>query len=159
MAPAPPSPTSTLQSHEQTQLTPILGTLFTSSTQLSQLLDRADALAELAELIAQRGVIFFPSQDLQIAQQKALALALGDYSGRPKGSRLHKHPISEATPELGAETSVISSMSGIARARPQPRTRASRGWHSDITFEKVPADFSVCSSLILVRYLVIEPLT
>jgi alpha-ketoglutarate-dependent taurine dioxygenase len=143
MVQGPPSPTSVLGVH--TQLTPALGTLFTADTQLSALLDSPDALAELATTLAQRGVVFFPAQDLTIGQQKELGLRLGEHSGRPAGSGLHRHPISEDAPELGAETSVISSMGGIARARERPNVRASRGWHSDITFEPMPADFSVRS--------------
>jgi len=145
MAPAPPSPVTLLGGHQQTDLTPTLGTLFDSSTQLSHLFSSPDALSELSTLISQRGVVFFSSQDIDIHQQKDLARALGQYAlpPRPEGSGLHKHPISENSPELGADTSVISSMGGIARARERPTARASRGWHTDISFEHVPADFSI----------------
>jgi alpha-ketoglutarate-dependent taurine dioxygenase len=145
MVQGPPSPTSVLGA--QTLLTPALGTLYTPATQLSAVLSSPDALAELAITLAERGVVFFPAQDLSLAQQKELALQLGVHSKRPAGSALHKHPISENAPELGAETSVISSMGGIARARERPNVRSSRGWHSDITFEPMPADFSVRASL------------
>ena len=37
----------------------------------------------------------------------------------------------------GAETE------GIARAGVKEHTRASNGWHADITFEKVPSDYAV----------------
>jgi len=33
--------------------------------------------------------------------------------------------------------------SGIARAGLVQGTRASNGWHSDITFERVPSDYAV----------------
>ena len=45
-----------------------------------------------------------------LRKQKELATRLGELSGKPKESKLHKHPISENTPELGGDVSVISSM-------------------------------------------------
>ena len=91
-----------------------VGTTFPSdAVQLSQWLvaDNADELiGDLARLVSERGVVFFKNQDLTIAQQKQLGLKLGQLTGRPGSSSLHKHPISESTPELGADTSVISSM-------------------------------------------------
>lgn len=83
------------------------------SAQLSKWLSDPNSdriLKELAMLISHRGVVFFPEQDITIEQQKSLAHRLGALSGRPTSSGLHKHPISEATPELGKEVSVISSM-------------------------------------------------
>ncbi|KAJ7177002.1 TfdA family taurine dioxygenase [Mycena filopes] len=137
-----------LQSIPQQNETPAIGTRFTdpNSAQLSAWLadPKSDAiLRELAILIAHRGVVFFPNQDLTIEQQKSLALRLGALSGRPPSSGLHKHPISEQTPELGKDVSVISSMGGISRADFIDDARASNGWHSDISFEPVPADFSI----------------
>lgn len=68
---------------------------------------------------------------------------LGAHSGRPAGSGLHVHPISESSPELGADTSVISSAGGIARAGYVHGARASAGWHADVSFEPFPADYTV----------------
>lgn len=94
-------------------LTPHIGTEFTSpNTQLSALLaaENSDELIrDLATLVSHRGVVFFRAQDLTIQQQKELALRLGQLTGRPATSSLHRHPVSEDTPELGADTSVISS--------------------------------------------------
>ncbi|KAI0029246.1 hypothetical protein K488DRAFT_88912 [Vararia minispora EC-137] len=128
--------------------TPHLGTRFPASVQLSRLLaaqaPESDALlADLATLIARRGVVFFERQDITLDQQKQLALRMGRLSGAPASSGLHRHPISESTGELGADTSVISSEGGIARGGVVEDTRASKGWHSDITFEHIPAAFSI----------------
>ncbi|KAJ7694826.1 TfdA family taurine dioxygenase [Mycena rosella] len=125
--------------------TPAIGTRFLDpeTTQLSRWLQDPNSdtiLKELAILISQRGVVFFPKQDINIEEQKILAHRLGSLSGRPASSGLHKHPISPETPELGKDVSVIS---GISKAGVIDDTRASNGWHSDISFEPVPADYSI----------------
>ncbi|KAL0568960.1 hypothetical protein V5O48_013014 [Marasmius crinis-equi] len=137
-----------LSSIAQREETPAIGTRFTDphTAQLSQWLAAPNSdsiLKELAHLIAQRGVVFLPAQDISIEQQRSLAIRLGELTGRPASSGLHKHPISEETPELGKDVSVISSMGGISRAGVVDDARASSGWHSDISFEPVPADFSI----------------
>ncbi|KAJ7582055.1 taurine catabolism dioxygenase TauD TfdA [Mycena floridula] len=133
---------SSLASIAQRDETTAIGTRFMDpkTAQLSTWLDDPVILKELANLISQRGVVFFPEQDITIEQQKTLARRLGGVSGRPESSGLHKHPISAETPELGKDVSVIS---GISRAGARDDTRASNGWHSDISFEPVPADYSI----------------
>ena len=90
-----------------------VGTTFPSDkVQLSALLAASNSdelIRDLATLVSYRGVVFFKNQDLTIQQQKELGLRLGKLTGRPAESSLHKHPVSEDTPELGADTSVISS--------------------------------------------------
>lgn len=110
-APAP-QPTS-LARFEPVDETAHIGTSFPAGVQLSAWLAAPDAdtlVRDLARLVAHRGVVFFRAQDLSVGQQKLLARRLGELSGRPRASGLHRHPISESTPELGADTSVISSM-------------------------------------------------
>lgn len=103
-----------LKDFESYDNTPHIGTTFPDRfVQLSKLLaaNNADELIkDLATLVSHRGVVFFTDQDIEIAQQKELATRLGELSGKPATSKLHKHPISEDTPELGAEVSVISSI-------------------------------------------------
>ncbi|KZT58951.1 taurine catabolism dioxygenase [Calocera cornea HHB12733] len=128
-------------------LTPHIGTSFPDPLiQLSSFLKDArssELIKDLATLVSHRGVVFFTNQDLSIDQQKQLMLKMGELTGRPKSSGLHKHPVSEDTPELGADVSIISSMGGIARAGVEVQSRASNGWHTDISFETVPADYSM----------------
>jgi alpha-ketoglutarate-dependent taurine dioxygenase len=115
MVQAPPSPTSSepnaypLSAYARTDLTTVIGTAFDSSLQLSALLEDDAAVASVARLISERGVVVFRTQELTLPEQKTLARKLGELTNRPEGSGLHKHPISEDAPELGAETSVISS--------------------------------------------------
>ncbi|KIY52752.1 taurine catabolism dioxygenase [Fistulina hepatica ATCC 64428] len=124
--------------------TPAIGTRFIDkSAQLSSILASADMTRDLARLVAHRGVVFFENQDITIDQQKVLVEHMGALTGRPDTSSLHKHPISETTSELGGDISVISSLGGIARGGVADNTLASSGWHTDISFEKVPADFSI----------------
>jgi hypothetical protein len=154
MAPRPPTPSDSMSALsafalERTTLTPTIGTAFPASVQLSALLSASDSdalVADLAALISARGVVFFAAQDLELTDQHALMVRLGANGRRPPTSTLHKHPVSESTSELAKTTSVISSMGGISRAGLVPNTRASSGWHADITFERVPSDYAVGAS-------------
>ncbi|KAF8579129.1 taurine catabolism dioxygenase [Ramaria rubella] len=147
MAPAPFSLLGSLSQFDSRDETPAIGTVFLSpSVQLSDILVRSDSdtlLRDLATLVSHRGVVFFKSQNLSVNQLKELGTRLGELSGKPQTSTLHKHPISESSPELGADISVISSEGGIARADFVKESRASNGWHSDITFERVPSDYTL----------------
>ncbi|KAF7986710.1 hypothetical protein HWV62_20244 [Athelia sp. TMB] len=145
MVAAPFSPLGTLADFEHRDLTPHIGTRF-PATQLSALLRAPNAqelITDLAALVAHRGVVFFAAQDLSLAEQTRLADRLGAYAGRPPTSGLHRHPISEETSEISAEVSVIDSKGGIARADLVQHARASRGWHADITFERIPSDYAL----------------
>ena len=112
-APLSDSLLGSLSSYENYDVTTHIGTCFSAeSTQIADLLSAPDSdelIRDLAHLVSQRGVVFFTNQQLTLTQQKELGTRLGELSGKPKSSTLHKHPISENTPELGAEVSVISS--------------------------------------------------
>ncbi|ESK83005.1 family taurine [Moniliophthora roreri MCA 2997] len=134
-----------LNVYESYDNTPHIGTSF-PAVQLSELLKHPDSdvlLKDLAHLVSYRGVVFFRDQDITIDKQLELGERLGRLSGKPATSTLHKHPISEDTPELSAEVSVISSIGGIARSGNRRSLRASEGWHADITFENVPSDYAI----------------
>ncbi|KAJ7226980.1 hypothetical protein GGX14DRAFT_417796 [Mycena pura] len=147
MVAAPFSPLGSLSVFESHDVTPHIGTRFPNkSVQLSSILAAPNAdelLKDLATLVSHRGVVFFSDQDITIDQQKALGSRLGVLSGKPATSTLHIHPISENTPELTADVSVITSEGGIARTGYKNTIRASNGWHTDITFEPVPSDYSI----------------
>ena len=96
--------------------------------------------------------MFFRAQDrLTDDIQKQLIQRLGELSGKPSSSGLHIHPVSNSGREDGTkddEISVISSRSakkvykGFAQ---DPRIKSQSGkdqWHSDITFEPVPSDYT-----------------
>ena len=46
---------------------------------------------------------------MTIDEQKVLGQKLGELTGKPESSKLHVHPITEETSELGDEVSVITS--------------------------------------------------
>ena len=102
-----------------------IGTTFpNASVQLSKLLTAPNSdelIKDLAVLVSHRGVVFFADQDIKVNQQRELGTRMGQLTGKPTTSTLHKHPISEDLPELGAEISIISSMgSGRAYFRDEP---------------------------------------
>ena len=128
-APAPLELGKSLDGFQQTDLTPLIGTEFARGVQIKELLKAPNAdelIKDLAilsvyylsltlsrfspvTLVSQRGVVFFRDQDLSIEEQKQLGTKLGELSGKPASSKLHVHPITEETSELGDEISVISS--------------------------------------------------
>ncbi|CAK5277968.1 unnamed protein product [Mycena citricolor] len=147
MVAAPFSPLGSLSVYESFDETPHIGTRFPNkAVQLSQILrapNSDELVKDLATLVSYRGVVFFSDQDLTIDEQKALGQRLGQLAGKPPTSTLHVHPISEDTPELTKDVSVISSEGGIARSGYSSTVRASNGWHTDITFEPVPSDYAI----------------
>jgi len=137
------------------ELTPAIGRLY-PTLQLKDIIhnDKADELIrDLAITISRRGVVFFKSQDISPEDQKFLTNRLGQLTGKPESSGLHIHPVfnseregsDQAIDEKGAkntdlEISVISS--NLSRSLDvEPRSGADE-WHSDITFEPVPADYT-----------------
>lgn len=91
-----------------------------------------------------------------------LGTKLGELSGKPESSKLHVHPITEETSELGDEISVISSERNgqyvsdkttfaayvICSENPCTnllivRQTSSASWHADITFEPIPSDYAI----------------
>ncbi|KIY68365.1 TfdA family taurine dioxygenase [Cylindrobasidium torrendii FP15055 ss-10] len=136
-----------LSAFEAYDVTPHIGTRFPSTaTQLSAILKDDEKVKDLAHLVSQRGVVFFTNQDLEIQDQKELGYKLGklSWSGHPETSGLHVHPISEDLPELGRDVGIITSKGGIAAPEKHNfRSRASKDWHSDVTFEPIPSDYAI----------------
>ncbi|ORY27079.1 hypothetical protein BCR39DRAFT_539130 [Naematelia encephala] len=151
--PGPLAYTGLLDKYPHFESTPAIGREFTGDLQLSALLNapNADALLrDLAVLVSRRGVCFFRGQDLSPEDMMVLARRLGELSGRPKASNMCIHPVSEYTPELvdQPKPQVISASrqnkgGGIRRVHDDVSRWASVAWHSDVSFEKVPADYSM----------------
>ncbi|KAI0141694.1 TauD-domain-containing protein [Xylariaceae sp. FL1272] len=115
-----------------------------------------ELLRDLAITISRRGVVFFRKQDnITNDLQKELVQRLGQLAGKPETSGLHIHPVINAGREHGGnddEISVISSKG--ARKLYKSHLHQTRGgynrvqtqrlqWHSDITFEPIPSDYSL----------------
>ena len=113
MVVVPPPSSKSLALFESYDETTHIGTSFLSrSVQLSELLRSSNSdkvIKDLAILVSQRGVVFFTDQDITIEQQKLLVSRLGELTGKPPSSKLHVHPITEESSELGDEIRVISS--------------------------------------------------
>ncbi|KAH8179073.1 taurine catabolism dioxygenase tauD, tfdA family protein [Sarocladium implicatum] len=137
-----------LDSFEQSDLTPVIGREF-EGLQIRDLLKWDDqTIRDLALTISQRGVVFLRNQDVTPIEMKDFMLKLTELAGCPESSGLHVHPLTEEGSELGDQISVISSAKqkkggGLTHQLSDVSRFASTGWHSDITFEKVPSDYAM----------------
>ncbi|KAK2603153.1 hypothetical protein N8I77_009631 [Diaporthe amygdali] len=113
-----------------------------------------ELIRDLGITISQRGVVFFRKQDnITDDLQKELVQRLGELTGKPATSKLHIHPVNNASREHGGkddEISVISSEQAkklysdrYKSINNNNRQSAKSLWHSDITFEKVPSDYAL----------------
>lgn len=100
-------------------------------------------------LVSRRGVVFFRAQDdVTNEVQKELIQRLGELTGKPSTSRLHIHPVANSGRTLGGKDDEISVISSQQRKeiyksfRTETQTRK-REWHSDITFEPIPSDYTL----------------
>lgn len=94
-------------------------------------------------VVSQRGVLFFRNQDLRIEDQKLLGQRLGELTGKPSSSKLHRHALSNSkrgiavdeNGKLDDEVSVISSEQNRKfyqdRFTSTSRKLASEGWHAE----------------------------
>jgi Taurine catabolism dioxygenase TauD, TfdA family len=111
-----------LNSFEKFDVTSVIGTEFTEGVQLTDLLSAPNSddlirdlailgihFSRCANLVSQRGVVFFRSQDITVRQQEQLGTRLGELSGKPTTSKLHIHPLTAEFSEFGDYISVISS--------------------------------------------------
>lgn len=140
-----------LNRYDYCELTPVIGREYINFNlhDLVQEVDNAYKIQELAALISRRGVVVFRAQhNLVPEDMRTLIEQLSDLAGSPKSSRLHVHPLTEEGSELGDQMSVISSAKqkqggGLTHQQNDSSRLASAGWHSDITFEKVPSDYAM----------------
>ncbi|ORY39542.1 taurine catabolism dioxygenase [Rhizoclosmatium globosum] len=127
---------------------PNIGTEFKEGIQIRDLIRAPNAdelLLDLAVLISERNVVFLRNQDISFEEQKEFIDRLGKLTGKPSTSGLHIHPVTNPESELGLEALTISSENGkkTGQVYGAGTEFASRGWHSDITFEPVPSDYAI----------------
>ncbi|KAI0326411.1 alpha-ketoglutarate-dependent sulfonate dioxygenase [Cubamyces sp. BRFM 1775] len=106
-------------------LTPAIGTEL-SGIDLRQLTDQQKD--ELALLIAERGVVFFRDQELNIHEQLELARHFGP---------LHKHATTPVPREPGLEEVHVVYNDGSRRPDPSAFSKLEL-WHSDVSYEQQP---------------------
>jgi len=138
--------------YKYVHVTPLLGTEF-RNLQVSDILKDESLQEDLAVLIAERGVVFLRNQkDIDIGKQNALTLALGEKAGNPKTSGLHIHPATlvqaylNENGKIDPEVLVLNSQNLerlYGKRSAHDWSRKNTLYHSDITFEPVPAGFSI----------------
>ena len=139
-----------LDSYNFVESTPIIGREYPDAN-LKEWLEAPNSdelIRDLAITISRRGVVFFRKQDeLDNERMKELAQRLGELTGKPSTSKLHIHPVVNSGRTLGGKDDQISVISSeqfkqIYADRFQYNKSQSQKklWHSDITFEPVPAD-------------------
>ncbi|GIK04993.1 hypothetical protein Aspvir_009092 [Aspergillus viridinutans] len=139
-----------LDSFSHLDLTPVIGREYTG-LQVVDILsspERDRLIRDLAVTISQRGVVFLRNQDVTPQQMREFMEKLTVLAGCPESSGLHVHPLTEEGSELGDQISVISSEKqkkggGLTHQLSDTSRFASVGWHSDITFERVPSDYAM----------------
>ncbi|WVW83533.1 hypothetical protein I302_105554 [Kwoniella bestiolae CBS 10118] len=149
--PAPLEYKGSLESYSHFEVTPSIGREFGRDLQLSQLLkapNSDDLIRDLAVLISRRGVCFFRAQDVNQEEMMQLQKKISVLAGQPKQSNMCIHPVSENVGEMGAKTQLISAEmqrkgGGIMRLHDDVSRWATRAYHSDVSFEKVPSDYSM----------------
>ncbi|OOF98993.1 hypothetical protein ASPCADRAFT_42174 [Aspergillus carbonarius ITEM 5010] len=148
--PSPLQPTGSLSSYPSFDVTPIIGREFPNANLADWLRapNSDDLLRDLAITISQRGVVFFRQQnDLTNDLQKELAHRLGQLTGKPSTSGLHIHPVINSGREHSATDDEISVISSREREKLyksyEKKQSQRREWHSDITFEPIPSDYTI----------------
>ncbi|KAK6349559.1 hypothetical protein TWF696_005843 [Orbilia brochopaga] len=170
--PEPIRSTGTLSKFKSEDITPVIGTEFPEANIVNDIINASNAdelLRDLAVTISERGVVFFRAQDnltndiqkqfihrlgqarlppisTAIEQSKPNERAL-QLTGKPAESTLHIHPVLNDERELGGSDPEISTISSVQRKtlyrKPAETYRyKSAVWHSDISFEPFPADYT-----------------
>ncbi|KXN91353.1 Alpha-ketoglutarate-dependent taurine dioxygenase [Leucoagaricus sp. SymC.cos] len=116
------TPLGSLAQFKNYDSTPVIGTVFPDKgTQLSKILEapNADELRrDLAALASHHGVVVFKDQDIATEQQKKLVQRMGELTGKPTTTKLHKLPNMKGDPEAWREVTIISSGTRVIGCRP-----------------------------------------
>ncbi|KAK1569590.1 TfdA family taurine catabolism dioxygenase TauD [Colletotrichum navitas] len=149
----PLKPSGALDQFDHFDVTPIIGREY-PTVDLKELMrapNSDELIRDLAITISQRGVVFFRKQDnIDNDLQKELVQRLGELSGKPSTSKLHIHPVNNSgrgetqDDEISVISSAQSKRLGLNHFLNYDKKQTQKGqWHSDITFEPVPSDYSL----------------
>ncbi|KAI3323642.1 taurine catabolism dioxygenase [Xylariaceae sp. AK1471] len=138
-------------------ITPSIG-ITCEEVDLAELLRSPDCdakLRDLAILISRRGLCVFPKQaELTVADQKLLCRKLGELTTRPSTSDLWIHPVNQTllpdgtldgeymSPSRDPSKKLYTQEGGYSANTAKNQSRAD-GWHTDGSFENVPADYTL----------------
>lgn len=148
-------------------VTPLLGVEYSDDVQIADIIDTVlnkesseedrqrarNQIRDLAIEISRKGVVVFRNQHkLTVQKQKDFTNHLGLLTNKPKQNGLHIHPRAPAggligedgliDPEVFYVSSTLDRRQHSTKFRQRIPKFPSVGWHSDITFEPVPADYS-----------------
>ncbi|KAL4780320.1 hypothetical protein BJX76DRAFT_360983 [Aspergillus varians] len=147
---SPIEDSGSLDTYQHQDLTPVIGREYQGLqvTEILQSPNRDQLVQDLAVTISTRGVVFLRDQSVTPQQMREFMESLTRLSGCPEASGLHIHPLTEEGSELGDQISVISSEKqkrggGLTHRLSDASTFASAGWHTDISFERVPSDYAM----------------
>ncbi|OJJ87931.1 TauD/TfdA dioxygenase family protein [Aspergillus glaucus CBS 516.65] len=148
--PQPLQYSGSLDGYLKSDLTPVIGREY-SGLQVADILKSEESdrlITDLAATISQRGVVFLRDQNVTPQQMQQFGERLTALAGCPESSTLHVHPLTEEGSELGDQISVISSEKqkkggGLTHQLSDTSRLASVGWHTDISFERVPSDYAM----------------
>ncbi|KAL4980142.1 hypothetical protein BDW66DRAFT_156749 [Aspergillus desertorum] len=123
-----------------------------------------DKVRDLAITVSRRGVVFFRNQRINSDEQKVLGQRLGELTGKPATSKLHRHAVNNAGRKLTVnehgklddEISVISSETNRKyygdRFAHNTRHLASEGWHADLRQTFAPPIQALADTLTAVHH-------
>lgn len=137
-----------LDRFKYSDLTPVIGREYLDVQVADLLAGDEQLIKDLAITISERGVVFLRNQDVSPQQMRELCQRITASAGCPESSGLHVHPLTEEGSELGDQISVISSEKqkkggGLTHQLSDVSRFASAGWHTDISFERVPSDYAM----------------
>lgn len=154
------SPLLGVEYSDQFQIADVINTFLDEKSSPEAREEARNVIRDIAIEISRRGVVAFRHQHkLSVQNQKDFIDQLGVLSGRPKANGLHIHPRSPARGILGEdgliESEVLLVTSNLRAKNTGEKGKysfgngvgnlplyASSGWHSDITFEPVPAAYT-----------------
>ncbi|TVY40499.1 putative alpha-ketoglutarate-dependent sulfonate dioxygenase [Lachnellula occidentalis] len=155
--PTPLELTRSLKAYPTSDLTPAIGTTF-EKIDIHAILNSPECdakIRDLAIIIARRGVCVFPNQaDLTIEDQKTLCHKLGRLTCRPYSSGLNIHPLNQSTMPDGSVDPALATLTrdpskklvkqaGFGFRFAKQKQSGADGWHTDCSYENVPADFTL----------------
>ncbi|KAA8641724.1 hypothetical protein EYZ11_007144 [Aspergillus tanneri] len=132
--------------------TPVLGTEFPDAklAEWLQAPNADDLIRDLAITVSQRGVVVFRSQtDLTDELQKTLVQKLGELTGKPSDSSWHIHPLAKYSATGDKTRHLITTDPSKKPAEDRFNNQAQQpmgvraAWHTDISYEPNPADYSM----------------
>ncbi|VVT57040.1 uncharacterized protein SAPINGB_P005504 [Magnusiomyces paraingens] len=144
------SPLLGVEYSEEVQIADFINTLLNDDSTEEQREKAKNLIRDIAIEISRKGVVVFRNQHkLTVQNQKDFTNNLGILTGKPKTNGLHIHPRAPAGGLIGEDGLIdpeIFYVSSTIDRRPRSLKLGANfpsiGWHSDITFEPVPADYS-----------------